>query len=193
MTHSSFYQPLPKSLASFVSEGYRDDTTKPAVGFEILNPVGAGGLSSSAADMGRFGQMLLNGGTLDGAQHPEARNPGPDVDAAVSGQPAAPPICMGFYQDWRNNLRWIGHEGDLIAFHSLFFVEPHAEAPPLRLLQLRRRRRPAPPRDHRLLLRPLLPRRARRSPSSPSPPATSATSPAAIRPPAAPIPPSFAS
>jgi hypothetical protein len=31
---------------------------------------------------------------------------------------------MGFYQDWRNNLRWIGHEGDLIAFHSLFFVEP---------------------------------------------------------------------
>jgi len=35
-----------------------------------------------------------------------------------------PPQCMGFYQDWRNNLRWIGHEGDLIAFHSLFFVEP---------------------------------------------------------------------
>jgi hypothetical protein len=35
-----------------------------------------------------------------------------------------PPICMGFYQDWRNGLRWIGHEGDLIAFHSLFFVEP---------------------------------------------------------------------
>jgi hypothetical protein len=31
---------------------------------------------------------------------------------------------MGFYQDWRNGLRWIGHEGDLIAFHSLFFVEP---------------------------------------------------------------------
>jgi hypothetical protein len=35
-----------------------------------------------------------------------------------------PAICMGFYQDWRNHLRWIGHEGDLIAFHSLFFVEP---------------------------------------------------------------------
>jgi hypothetical protein len=25
---------------------------------------------------------------------------------------------------WRNDLRWIGHQGDLIAFHSLFFVEP---------------------------------------------------------------------
>ena len=31
---------------------------------------------------------------------------------------------MGFYQNWRNDLRWIGHEGDLIAFHSLFFMEP---------------------------------------------------------------------
>ena len=35
-----------------------------------------------------------------------------------------PPLCMGFYQAWRNDLRWIGHEGDLIAFHSMFFVEP---------------------------------------------------------------------
>ena len=35
-----------------------------------------------------------------------------------------PPICMGFYEIWRNHLHWIGHEGDLIAFHSLFFVEP---------------------------------------------------------------------
>ena len=31
---------------------------------------------------------------------------------------------MGFYETWRNGLRWIGHEGDLIAFHSLFFIEP---------------------------------------------------------------------
>jgi hypothetical protein len=36
---------------------------------------------------------------------------------------ALPPQCMGFYQVWRNQLHWIGHEGDLIAFHSLFFVE----------------------------------------------------------------------
>ena len=35
-----------------------------------------------------------------------------------------PPIAMGFYQDWRNNTHWIGHEGDLIAFHSLFFLDP---------------------------------------------------------------------
>jgi hypothetical protein len=31
---------------------------------------------------------------------------------------------MGFYQTWRNGLRFIGHDGDLIAFHSMFLVEP---------------------------------------------------------------------
>ena len=35
-----------------------------------------------------------------------------------------PPICMGFYEMWRNDLHWIGHEGDLVAFHSLFMLEP---------------------------------------------------------------------
>jgi len=124
MTHSSFYQPIQKPLAPFVSEGYRGDTTKPPVGFEMLNPVGAGGLSSSASDMGRFGQMLLNGGTLDGAQILKPETLAQMWTPQFQANPGLPPICMGFYQDWRNSVRWIGHEGDLIAFHSLFFVEP---------------------------------------------------------------------
>ena len=124
MTHSSFYQPLEKPLANLPSEGYRGNTTKPPVGFEIFNPVGAGGISSSAADMGRFGQALLNGGELDGKRilKPETLRLMWTPQFRASNQ--LPPICMGFYEDWRNRLRWIGHEGDLIAFHSLFFVEP---------------------------------------------------------------------
>ena len=66
MTHSSFHQPLEKRLQYSDSLGYRGNTTKPPVGFEIFNPVGAGGISSSAGDMGRFGQALLNGGELEG-------------------------------------------------------------------------------------------------------------------------------
>jgi CubicO group peptidase (beta-lactamase class C family) len=124
MTHSSFYQPIQKELAGFVSDGYRGDTTKKAVGFELFNPVGAGGLSSSATDMGRFGQALLNGGELDGARILKPETLAEMWTPQFRASEQMPPICMGFYQDWRNGLRWIGHEGDLIAFHSLFFMEP---------------------------------------------------------------------
>jgi CubicO group peptidase (beta-lactamase class C family) len=124
MTHSSFHQPIEKTLASLPSEGYRSNTTKPPVGFEMLNPVGAGGLSSTAADMGRFGQALLNGGELDGKQILKPETLAMMWTPQFQANGKLPPQCMGFYQDWRNNLHWIGHEGDLIAFHSLFFVEP---------------------------------------------------------------------
>ena len=122
MLHSTFYQPLGKPLKA--SEGYGQSTEKPAIGFEIFNPVGAGGFSSTAADMGRMGAMLLNGGELDGARVLKAETLAKMWTPQFQANPAMPPICMGFYQTWRNDLHWIGHEGDLIAFHSLFFVEP---------------------------------------------------------------------
>ncbi|HWA94075.1 MAG TPA: serine hydrolase [Terracidiphilus sp.] len=124
MTHSSFDQPLPARLKSTDSQGYREDTTKPPVGFEIFNPVGAGGISSTAADMGRFGQALLNGGELDGHRILQTETLAQMWTPQFKANQDLPPICMGFYQTWRNNLRWIGHQGDLIAFHSLFFMEP---------------------------------------------------------------------
>ncbi len=129
MKHSSFSQPLPGDLAKLASEGYRGNTTKPAVGFELFNPVGAGGISSTATDMGRFGSMLLGGGTLSEAGTPGVTVLRPETlkqmwTPQFQANPQLPAIDMGFYQEWRNGLRWIGHEGDLIAFHSLFFVEP---------------------------------------------------------------------
>ena len=124
MTHSTFYQPPPKAFPATPSEGYRGDTETPPVGFEIFNPVGAGGLSSTAADMGRFGQALLNGGELEGKRILKPETLAAMWTPQFQANPQLPPQCMGFYQTWRNDLRWIGHEGDLIAFHSLFFVEP---------------------------------------------------------------------
>ena len=123
MTHSTFFQPPPKDLESFPSEGYRGNTSKDPIGFEIFNPVGAGGVSSTAADMGRFGQALLNGGELDGQRilKPETLAQMYTPQFRASNQ--MPALGIGFYETWRNDLRWIGHEGDLIAFHSLFFLE----------------------------------------------------------------------
>jgi CubicO group peptidase (beta-lactamase class C family) len=124
MAHSTFFQPPPQALAELPSEGYPSSTRKPAVGFELFSPAGAGGISSSAADMGRFGQMLLNGGELDGRQIIKRETLNEMWKPQFRASDQLPPIGLGFYQTWRNQLKWIGHQGDLVAFHSLFFVEP---------------------------------------------------------------------
>jgi CubicO group peptidase (beta-lactamase class C family) len=124
MTGSTFYQPPQPGVTATPSEGYRGDTEKPPVGFEIFNPAPAGGLSSTAPDMGRFARALLNGGTLDGAQILKPETLALMWTPQFRASPQMPPICMGFYQDWRDQVKWIGHEGDLIAFHSLFFMDP---------------------------------------------------------------------
>jgi CubicO group peptidase (beta-lactamase class C family) len=124
MTHSTFFQPPPKALQELPSQGYRSSTRDPAIGFELFSPAGAGGISSSAADMGRFGQMLLNGGELDGRRILKQDSLTEMWKPQFRASDQLPPIGLGFYQVWRNELKWIGHQGDLVAFHSLFFVEP---------------------------------------------------------------------
>jgi CubicO group peptidase (beta-lactamase class C family) len=124
MTHSTFYQPPPKALQELPSQGYPSSTRDAAIGFELFSPAGAGGISSSAADMGRFGQMLLNGGELDGQRILKQDSLSEMWKPQFRANDQLPPIGLGFYQAWRNDLKWIGHQGDLVAFHSLFFVEP---------------------------------------------------------------------
>jgi CubicO group peptidase (beta-lactamase class C family) len=123
MTHSTFYQPPQKDLESLPSEGYRNSTARDPVGFEIFNPVGAGGISSTAADMCRFGEALLNGGQVDGHRILKPETLAEMYTPQFRASDQLPALGMGFYETWRNDLHWIGHEGDLIAFHSLFFIE----------------------------------------------------------------------
>jgi CubicO group peptidase (beta-lactamase class C family) len=124
MLHSTFYQPPPSALRKLPSEGYPSNTEKPAIGFEVFNPMPAGGVSSTVADMGRFGQALLNGGELDGNRVLKPETLAAMWTPQFRASDQLPAICMGFYEGWRNQLRWIGHEGDLVAFHSLFMLEP---------------------------------------------------------------------
>jgi CubicO group peptidase (beta-lactamase class C family) len=124
MEHSTFYQPPPTVLRRLPSEGYPTETEKPPIGFEIFNPVSAGGVSSTAEDMGRFGQALLNGGELDGNRILKPETLQAMWTPQFRSNDQMPALCMGFYETWRNGLHWIGHEGDLVAFHSLFMLEP---------------------------------------------------------------------
>jgi len=121
MTHSGFEEPLPAQLEP--SNGYRGTDKKP-VGFEIFLPAPAGGVSSSAADMGRFALALLNGGELNGHRILQPETLAAMWTPQFRASAALPPICMGFYETWRNGLHFIGHDGDLLAFHSRFLLQP---------------------------------------------------------------------
>ena len=124
MKHSSFNEPMTAELAPFVSDGYRASTEKPALGFEIFQPAPAGGVSSTAGDMEKFALALLNGGELDGHRILKTETRDLMWTRQFDTSDALPPMCMGFYQTWRNDLRFIGHDGDLIAFHSMLLMEP---------------------------------------------------------------------
>jgi CubicO group peptidase (beta-lactamase class C family) len=124
MKHSSFNEPMTAELAPYVSDGYRATTEKPAIGFEIFNPAPAGGVSSAAGDMEKFGIALLNGGELDGHRILKTETRDAMWTRQFGTSDSLPVQCMGFYQTWRNDLRFIGHDGDLVAFHSMFLLEP---------------------------------------------------------------------
>jgi CubicO group peptidase (beta-lactamase class C family) len=124
MKHSSFNEPMTAELAPYVSDGYRATTEKPAIGFEVFNPAPAGGVSSAAGDMKKFALALLNGGELDGHRILKTETRDAMWTRQFGTSDSLPSICMGFYQTWRNNLRFIGHDGDLVAFHSMFLMEP---------------------------------------------------------------------
>ena len=117
MTHSTFAQPLPSSLAPMMSGGYRLGSD-PAQPFEVINPFPAGSLSSSATDMAQFMMAHLQDG-----QFGDARILKPETARLMHSRlfaldDAANAMCYGFYEESRNGQRIIGHGGDTVYFHS---------------------------------------------------------------------------
>ena len=121
MMHSTFVQPLPAGMVA--SKGYLT-TDKADTGFEGVTESPAGGLSSTAADMAIFGQMLLGQGTYKGVKVLEPASVATLFTPQFTPAPGVSPWDLGFYTERRNGLDFVGHGGDLIACHSQFWVEP---------------------------------------------------------------------
>jgi len=117
MTHSTFAQPLPSSLASFMSNGYQlgSDDPKP---FEVVGPTPAGSLSSSATDMARFMMAHLQDGQLGDVRILKPETARLMHSRLFALDEAANGMCYGFYEESRNGRRIIGHAGDTFYFHS---------------------------------------------------------------------------
>jgi len=118
MTHSTFDQPLPASLADHISIGYKSASNKQTIPFEAIEIGPAGALTSSGTDMAHFMIAQLQNGQYKGASvlspamialmhSPQSR-----MAPGVNG------FDLGFYQENRNDQRIIGHAGDTNAFHS---------------------------------------------------------------------------
>jgi CubicO group peptidase (beta-lactamase class C family) len=120
MTHSTFEQPLPAGMVA--TKGYLT-TDKPDTGFEGFTESSAGGLSSTAADMAIFGQMLLGHGTYHGVQILQPASVATLLTPQFTPAPGVAPWDLGFYTERRNGLDFIGHGGDLLACHSQFWIE----------------------------------------------------------------------
>jgi CubicO group peptidase (beta-lactamase class C family) len=118
MLHSTFQQPLPASLAPFMSNGYIKASDEKPVPFEMIETAPAGALTATGTDMAHFMIAHLNDGSFNGVSilspaivklmHSPQSNMAPGVNG----------FDLGFYRENRNGLRIIGHAGDTNPFHS---------------------------------------------------------------------------
>jgi CubicO group peptidase (beta-lactamase class C family) len=126
MNHTSPRQPLPASLASDMSEGYKYQkggfTPKK---FEIV--VGgppAGSISSTASDMATFMLAHLGGGAVDGKRILSEATTARMHERTFGHDPRLAGWALGFYEQNTHGLRLIGHGGDTQWFHSDMMLIP---------------------------------------------------------------------
>lgn len=127
MSFTSIRQPLPASLAPYMSQGYHWRAgrykTEP---FEFVPLAPAGGGSSSATDMSRLMRAFLNGGELDGVRILEPATAQLMQQRLYQSDPRLSSALHGFYESNRNGQRIFGHGGDTIWFHSEFMLMPES-------------------------------------------------------------------
>jgi CubicO group peptidase (beta-lactamase class C family) len=119
MTQTSTRQPLPARLRSDMSNSYAwvGGAFVPKK-FEIVEPMPAGSIASSATDMAKFMIAHLNDGELNG-QRILADSTAQRMHARAFGHdPRIPGFALGFYEKSSHGLRIIGHGGDTEWFHT---------------------------------------------------------------------------
>ena len=118
MTHATFRQPLPDALKADMSNGYVLGSGEPKH-FEYVQVAPAGSLSASAVDMTHFMIAHLQNGKYGDAQ---ILKPETAIQMHARQQGVWPAsmnaMCLGFYEQWLDGHRSIGHGGDTVSFHS---------------------------------------------------------------------------
>ena len=119
MSHTTFRQPLPASLAPFMAKGYVLGSG-PAHPYELISVPPAGAAAASAADMAKFMIAHLSQGA--GLLQPQTARL--MQDPAYVSVPGTNRMALGFYEQRIDDLSAIGHGGDLIFFHTYLWLIP---------------------------------------------------------------------
>lgn len=128
MENSSFVEPLPADLDANMAVGYkREQGAWAAQDFELIGNFGpAGALSATANDMARFMLAHLNDGELDGARILEAATAQQMHSPLFTPDARLASMAHGFYEQFINGRRLIGHGGDTTLFHTDMLLDKEA-------------------------------------------------------------------
>jgi CubicO group peptidase (beta-lactamase class C family) len=122
MARSTFAQPLPAALAPLMARGYRRADQPPLPFVENTSVGPAGGLATTAVDMGHFLQALLGGGARAGVRvlAPEslARMMSPASETSTGR------MGLVFFETEVEDQRFWSHNGGTPAFASSLIASP---------------------------------------------------------------------
>ena len=122
---TTFRQPLPESLAPFMSHGYKyvagEMVEKP---FEIIPLSPAGAATTNASDMAVFMQMILNRGSYNGVEILDTATFNLMMKPVMFHAEGVNPCRFGFMDVSHKGVKIIGHGGDTFWFHSLIALIP---------------------------------------------------------------------
>jgi CubicO group peptidase (beta-lactamase class C family) len=117
MEHSTFRQPLPPQLQTWMSKGYQVASDEPQR-FEIVTLPPAGSLSSSGGDMAHFMIAHLQNGAFDSSRILQEVTAKEMHTTASTVIPPLNRMLLGFYENNINGHSVISHGGDTGWFHS---------------------------------------------------------------------------
>lgn len=126
MTHATFREPLPASIAAHMSGGYvMKNGVFEKKGFEYIhNFAPAGSMSASATDMARFMIAHLQDGRYGDVQILKPETAQLMHTRAFAGDPHVNGIALGFYELYSNGRRTINHGGATAIFKSDLMLLP---------------------------------------------------------------------
>lgn len=125
MTHSTFRQPLPSTLASDMAVGYLYTGAEyQPRDFEVVQASPAGALSATATDLANFMIAHLQNGRFGDTRILQEATAQTMHEQLFTNDPRVSGFAHGFIEATLNGQKLLWHAGDTIFFHSTLVLAP---------------------------------------------------------------------